>query len=228
MRVTRELAFPVLRTLPWRAVAAGGGLGLVIAGVQRFAGGEPDAWAALVLLRSAILAHALGLAFLLDDPARHTTAAVPVRRPVRTALRLGYAVALTALWWTALLLLVPSEVRPPVGDITLEAATACALALAIGALAPRLTDEPRPGPSVAATVLFTAVVAPLLLPDRWALFVSVRDDRWGAAHIRWAWLLVGTAAALALCIPEPLRRRALSLRRGPFQRGPASSSPSGV
>lgn len=146
MRVTRELAFPVLRTLPWRAVAAGGGLGLVIAGVQRFAGGEPDAWAALVLLRSAILAHALGLAFLLDDPARHTTAAVPVRRPVRTALRLGYAVALTALWWTALLLLVPSEVRPPVGDITLEAATACALALAIGALAPRLTDEPRPGP----------------------------------------------------------------------------------
>ena len=80
MRVTRGLAFPVLRTLPWRAVAAGGGLGLVIAGVQRFAGGEPDARAALLLLRSAILAYALGLAFLLDDPARHTTATVPVRR----------------------------------------------------------------------------------------------------------------------------------------------------
>ncbi|MCX4881834.1 ABC transporter [Streptomyces sp. NBC_00847] len=223
MRVTRELAFPVLRTLPWRAMAAGGGLGLVIAGVQRLAGGEPDAWPTLVLLRSAILAHALGLAFLLDDPARHTTATVPVRRPLRTTLRLGYAVALTALWWTALLLLVPSEVRPPLGGITLEAATACVLAPAAGALAVRLTDEPRPGPSVAATVLFTAVIAPLSLPDRWALFVSAQDDRWGAAHTRWAWLLAGSMTALALSMPEPLRGRPL-----PFRRGPASSSRAGV
>ncbi|MFG2793868.1 ABC transporter [Streptomyces sp. NPDC048419] len=207
MRVTRELALPVLRALPWRAQAAGAGLGLLIAGASRLAGGTPDAPLALTLLRTAILAHALGLAFLLDDPARHTTATVPTRRALRTALRLALVAPVTALWWTAALLLVPSQVRPPVGALTLEAAAACVLALAAGAVAVRLTDAPVPGPSVAAAFLFTAVVTPLLLPDRWDLLVPLGDERWGAAHERWAWVPAGAAVLWALCLPEPVRRR---------------------
>ncbi|WP_406444109.1 ABC transporter [Streptomyces sp. NBC_01613] len=204
--LVRELIRPVWRTLPWRALAAGGGLGLLLAGASRLSDGPPNPWVTLTLLRTAVLAHALGLVFLLDDPARHTTATVPTRRALRTALRLALVTPLTALWWTAALLLVPSEVRPPTGDITLEAAAVCALSLALGAAALRLTDAPQPGPSVAAALLFTAVMAPLLLPDRWQLVVAVKDERWAAAHERWAWLLAGAVVALGACMPEPVRR----------------------
>ncbi|MFE7166841.1 ABC transporter [Streptomyces sp. NPDC057616] len=220
--MTRQLALPVLRALPWRAQAAGAGLGLLIAGAPRLTGAAPDAWLALTLLRTAILAHALGLAFLLDDPARHTTATVPTRRALRTALRLALVTPVTALWWTAALLLVPERVRPPVGALTLEAAATCVLALAAGAAAMRLTDAPAPGPSVAAAFLFTAVAAPLLLPDRWDLLVPVGDERWAAAHHRWAWLLAGAVVLWALCLPEPLRRRPAALIRFPS----GTSSPS--
>jgi hypothetical protein len=193
--------------LPWRALAAGGVLGLLLAAAPRLSGGAPPGpWPALTLLRAAALAYALGLAFLLDDPARHTTATVPTRRALRTALRLALVTPVTALWWTAALLLVPSDVRPPWAGITLEAAATCALALAAGAAASRLTDEPQPGPSVASALLFTAVMAPLLMPERWALFVEVQDERWGAAHERWAWLLAGAVVAWGLSLPEPVRR----------------------
>lgn len=223
VRVTRELALPALRALPWRAPAAGAGIGLLIVGVPRLAGAVPDAWLALTLLRAAILAHALGLAFLLDDPARHTTATVPTRRALRTALRLALVAPLTALWWTAVLLLVPSRIRPPVGALTLEAAAACVLALAAGAAAVRLTEAPAPGPSVAAAFLFTAVVTPLLLPDRWDLLVPPGDERWGAAHERWAWLLAGAALLWGLCLPEPVRRRP-GIARIRFPSGTSSPS----
>jgi hypothetical protein len=45
----------------------------------------------LCLLRAAILDFAVGLAFLLDDPARHTTTTVPTPGPVRIALRVALA-----------------------------------------------------------------------------------------------------------------------------------------
>lgn len=204
--VTRELVLAVWRALPWRAPAAGGILGLLIAGATRLSEGEPDPWLGLALLRTAALAYALGLAFLLDDPARHTTAAVPTRRALRTGLRLALVTPVTALWWTAVLFLVPSDMRPPAADVTLEAAAACTVTLAAAVAAIRLTDEPQPGPSVAAALLFTAVVAPLLLPHRWELIAWVGDPRWAAAHERWAWLLAGAVVALAAGLPEPVRR----------------------
>jgi hypothetical protein len=218
----RELTLPVWRTLPWRALGPAAGLGLLLAGALRWGGGDADGWPALTLLRAAALAHALGLTFLLDDPARHTTATVPTRRALRTGLRIALVTPLTALWWTALVLLVPSDVRPPVGDVTLETAAACVLALLAGASALRWTNEPRPGPSVAAAYLLTAVVTPHLLPAGWQLFVWPQDSDWGPSHERWAWLLVGALVALAVSVPEPLRRRGLLPRRR------STVSPSGV
>nr|WP_308289927.1 ABC transporter [Streptomyces cylindrosporus] len=211
--LVRELTLPVLRTLPWRALAAGGGLGLGLAGLLRLYGDSLAGWSALTLLRTAALAHALGLAFLLDDPARHTTAAVPTRRPLRTLLRVALVTPVTVLWWTAVVLLIPSDLRPPVGPVTLEAGAACALALAAGALAIRLTDEPRPGPSVAAALLFTAVVGPLSLPARWALLVFPQDKRWEASHERWGMVLAATVVVWVACLGEPVRRRRLFRRR---------------
>ncbi|MEJ1201027.1 MULTISPECIES: ABC transporter [unclassified Streptomyces] len=204
--VTPALVGPVWRTLPWRGLAAAGTLGLLLAATPDAAGAEPTSWETLTLLRGVALIGALGLAFLLDDPARNLTAPVPTRRPLRQALRVAMVAPLAALWWTAVLLLAPSASRPPAGDITVEAAVLGVLALAGAATAVRLTDEARPGPSVAAALLLAAVLAPLLAPESWALFVPPEDPRWPTAHDRWAVLLAAAAVVWGVCGPEPLGR----------------------
>ncbi|MET7321969.1 ABC transporter [Streptomyces sp. NPDC005549] len=203
-----DLVGPLWRTLPWRALAAAGMLGLLVAATPLATGAEPAPWQTLMLLRGSALIGALGLAFLLDDPARHLTAPVPTRRLVRQALRVALVAPCAALWWAAVLLLTPSASRPPAGGVTLEALAVGALALAAAALTVRLTDEARPGPFVAAVLLLAAVLAPLLAPEDWALFVQADDARWAVGHDRWAVLAVAVAAAGAACGPEPLGRRA--------------------
>ncbi|MEU9211940.1 hypothetical protein AB0D27_29410 [Streptomyces sp. NPDC048415] len=155
--VVRALVRPVWRTVPWWALAVGAGLGLLLAGIPRLLPAPPDAWLCLNLLRAAALAFGLGLAFLLDDPARHTTAVVPTRRPVRIGLRVAFVVPFAVLWWTAALLLIPGRARPPVGAVSLEAAATALLALAAAAVAVRLTQVTEPGITLAAGLLPTAL-----------------------------------------------------------------------
>ncbi|GAA2234486.1 ABC transporter [Streptomyces indiaensis] len=205
MLLIRHLVLPVHRTVPWGQVGAAGAVGLLLAALTRT--GESAERLSLYLLRAAILVFALGLAFLLDDPARHTTATVPTRRPVRLALRVALAVPAAAAWWLVALLLVPPDVRPPVADLTLEAGAAFVLAVAGGAAVVRFSELTRPGRSLAAGLLTTSVLAMLFWPGRWALFVPVEDERWGAAHDRWAVLLAVAVILGALCTVEPLRRR---------------------
>ncbi|MEU6776334.1 ABC transporter [Streptomyces sp. NPDC046759] len=207
IRTPVALVVPVWRTLPWRALGVAGAVGLLPAALTRLPGPPPGPLESVTLLRAAVLAFSLGLAFLLDDPARHTTAPVPVRRPVRTALRAALVTPVAALWWTAVLLLVPGPARPPAGDITLEAGTAFLLAAAGATAAVRHTDTPEPGRAVAVALLTAAVVAPLLLPARWALFVTPADPRWAAGHERWAWVLAAAAVAGAVSLREPRSRR---------------------
>ncbi|GGR02826.1 ABC transporter [Streptomyces pilosus] len=210
-----QLLRPVARTLPWWTLAAGGGLGLLLAAAPRLTGDGASGGSVPTALRAAALAFALGAAFWLDDPARHTTAAVPARRALRHGLRLALLAPVAALWWTAALLLVPQPVRPPVAGITVEAATALALALTGAACAVHRGDGTRPGPAVAGFLLVTAVLSPLLCPEDWALFVAPGDERWPAAHDRWAVLLGVVLVAGAACLTEPLRRHRLRRLRSP-------------
>ncbi|MET9070909.1 ABC transporter [Streptomyces sp. NPDC004232] len=203
-RVAAALVVPLWRTLPWRTLGAAAAVGLLVVGAGRAAGAGPVE--TLYLLRGAGLALALGVAFLLDDPARHTTTPVPVRRAVRTLLRAALVTPVAGLWWAAVLLLVPGADRPPAGDLTLEAGTAFLLALAGAAVAVRYGDAPEPGRPVATALLATAVLAPLLLPDHWALFVSPTDPGWAAGHERWAWLLTAAAALWTASLHEPRPR----------------------
>lgn len=207
--VARALLRPLWHTLPRRAPVAGAVLGLLFAGIPRLFSLRPDAWAGLSLLRAAALAFGLGLAFVLDDPARHITAAVPTRRPVRVGLRVALVAPLAVLWWTAALFLIPGQARPPVGAVTLEAAATAVLALAASAVAVRFTDEAEPGGAVCVGLLATAVVAPRLLPDRWTLLPTLSDPRWDGAHQGWAVILVVAALAGAWSCTEPLRARRL-------------------
>lgn len=190
------------RTVPWRALGAGAAAGLVLAGTARLFPEAFTPWLALNALRAAALAFALGLAFLLDDPARRTTATVPVRRPVRQALRMAWVVPFAGLFWTTAVLLVPSELRPPVGAVTLEAGAAWALALAGSAAWIRRSEEPEPGVGVGAGLLTVGVLATLFVPG---LFVGAEDPGWGAAHDRWGLVLAGAMAGWALCAREPVR-----------------------
>ncbi|MFF5650023.1 ABC transporter [Streptomyces collinus] len=207
--MTRQLVLPVHRTVPWGTVGAAGAAGLLLAALTRT--GETAERLSLYLLRAAILAFAVGLAFLLDDPARHTTATVPTPRPVRIALRVALAVPAAAAWWTVALLLVPPGVRPPVGDITLEAGAACVLAVTAAAAVVRCSEVARPGLPVASGLLATAVLVMLFWPGRWALFVPVEDERWSAAHDRWGVVLAGAVVLGAVCAVEPMRRRIIRL-----------------
>ncbi|MFF5473233.1 ABC transporter [Streptomyces achromogenes] len=217
--VIRALAVPVWRTLPWRTLGAAGAVGLLIPGLPRLSGAEPTDWVTLLLLRAAALVLALGLAFVLDDPARLGTTPVPTGRAVRTALRVALVAPLAALWWTAVLLLAPGAHRPPAGDVTLEAGAACTLALALAGLAVRHSDDPYPGRPAATVLLAAALLAPLLPPDGWPLFVPVGDPRWDTAHDHWAWLLAAAGAIWLLTLREPLRR--------PFRRRPPGLRRSG-
>ncbi|MGW3940088.1 ABC transporter [Streptomyces phaeochromogenes] len=216
--MTRALLTPLLRTLPWRALAAGGATALLLAGIPRMLSGAPDPWLGLISLRGAALALALGLAFLLDDPARHITSAVPVRRPLRVGLRVALAAPWAALCWTAAVFLVPGEARPPVGALTLEAIATAVFALAAAALIIRRSTVTGPGVAVSTWLLCTAAAAFLLLPDSWSLLVTPDDPRWTDTHERWAMLLaVALVVGTRACV-EPLRAWRLGSLAGRAQR----------
>ncbi|MFJ2888968.1 ABC transporter [Streptomyces sp. NPDC087305] len=214
-----QLLRPVVRAMPWRALGAGAVAGLVLAALPRFTSSDPNPWTALLLLRGAALAFALGLTFLLDDPARQVTVAVPTRRMVRGALRTALVAPLAVLWWTAAVLLIPAKVRPPVGDITLEAAAAAVVALAASAAAVRLTDEPEPGQRVAIALLAASMAAALFLPSSWGLFATPGAKNWAPGHDHWAMILAVAALTWAACGPEPIRRRHLFPTRRPTRSG---------
>ncbi|MFF8972503.1 ABC transporter [Streptomyces sp. NPDC014995] len=183
-----------------------GGLGLALAGAVRLVGRAPGEELGAVLLRFVALSGALGLAFLLDDPARHTTATTPLGRSLRAGLRLALVVPLVALWWTAALLLIPEPNRPPLGPATLEAAAMAAAALALASAAVRFTDTAEVGKGTAIRLGAAALVV-VLVPERWGLSAVPGEPWWEATQVRWAVVLGATVAATALCTPEPLRRR---------------------
>ncbi|MFF4589260.1 ABC transporter [Streptomyces sp. NPDC001388] len=208
----RALAPPVWRALPRRVPAAAAALGLLPAAATRLPDHAPDAGLGLFVLRLTALVGAVGLAFLLDDPARNTCATTPIGRPARTALRLAMAVPLTALWWTAAVLLLPSPTRPPLLPVTLQAAAISAAALALATTAVRFTDRADVGRS-AALCLGTAAAVTVLVPDRWGLLATPADPWWQAAQVRWTAVLLVTVAVCALWTPEPLGRRPVRERR---------------
>ncbi|MCX4906765.1 ABC transporter [Streptomyces sp. NBC_00878] len=210
--MTRALITPVWRTLPWRALTAAGAAGLLLAGLPRLQSGEPDPWLGLNALRGAALAFALGLAYLLDDPARHTTSVVPVRRPLRVGLRVALVAPWAALCWTAALFLVPEGARPAAGALSLEAAGTAVLALTAAALTVRRMAATEPGVAVSTWLLSTAVAAYLLLPGTWTLLVTPDNPRWDTTHDHWAILLIAATAVGARACAEPLRA-GLRLRR---------------
>ncbi|MET9134635.1 ABC transporter [Streptomyces antibioticus] len=210
----RPLLPAVWRTVPWRVLAAAGAAGLLLAGSTRIPDGEPGAGIGLFVLRVTALVGAFGLVFVLDDPARNTSTGTPVGRAVRTVLRLAFVAPLAALWWTAVLLLLPAATRPPTAPVTLQAAGTAVAALALATVAVRFTDRAEVGRTTATRLTAVALLV-TVVPDRWGLLAGPDGLWWQAVQIRWAVVLCAALAACALWTPEPLvRRRPIPARTG--------------
>jgi fluoroquinolone transport system permease protein len=204
----RALIRPVWRTLPRRALTTAAALGLLLAASTRLPDHAPGTGQGLFVLRLTALTGALGLAFLLDDPARAISATTPVGRPARTILRLALVVPPAALWWTTALLLIPAPTRPALAPVTLEAMATAAGALTLATAAMRFTDTAAAGRATAARLGAGAALM-VLVPPRWGLLTTPDDPWWQATQLRWAAVLLVTLALCALWTPEPLRRRPL-------------------
>ncbi len=226
--VTAALVRPTARSLPWIPFAAGWALGLAVAAVPALFSTDLPAEVLVNLLRVAALCGAVGTAFVLDDPARHTTGVPPVPRPLRQALRVAVVLPVCAVWWAAVLALVRAGAAPeewaalPPGALTVEAGVFTASALALAAATVRFSATLMPGPAVAGAVLALPITAGVLLPPHLTLFVPPGDPRWDDAHVLWAVCLVAALTGWLLCGPEPRRRLA---GRRPGRRGTLTGKP---
>ncbi|TDC84195.1 ABC transporter [Micromonospora sp. KC606] len=217
VRVVPRLFRPVARAMPWWTFLAAAGLGLAIVTVPAATAVTLTGEDLVGLLRVAAVCGALGVGFLLDDPAARSIATVPTPRPVRYAARAGVILPAAAVWWALVLAVTVAGAEDgigatlPLGGVTVEAAALGGVALAVAAV--RLRGRPDSGGLLAFPVLLGLVMAARLLPDRMALFVPPDDTEWARTHERWAVLLVVAVAVSTWASQEPARRWTAVARR---------------
>jgi hypothetical protein len=214
LRLVPALLVPTARAVGWGPPLAGFALGLGLLALAVRPGLELPAGRLVLWLRIAMVAGALGCAFLLDDPSEPTTEAVAGSLLLRRALRVALVLPAAAAWWAAVLWRVHA-VHPglplPVAALTLEAAALLAVTVALAAAGSRLAPERRGG-VVAAPALLALAAAAFLLPAPAALYAQP-GAAWDDAHRRWALLPAIALAAFAAASRDPGRRRLRGLGR---------------
>jgi hypothetical protein len=199
-RTLYPLLRPTAHAIKWRPVVIGAALGLAILLVPEALTARLTDTHLTTLARIAAICVALGAAFLLDDPATHSTPTVPTPRLARNLIRVALAVPAVALWWALTLALAKTTghnaavAHLPVAALTLEAATLVAAALALAAIAQRRTADGNVGVIAAPAVLLLAALA-WFLPRPVALVVTPTDPHWTASHHRWAAVLATALVA---------------------------------
>jgi hypothetical protein len=208
-RIGYALLRPTVRAMKWGPFAAGAGLGLAVLIVPEILSLRLTAAHLTTLLRVAAACGALGVTFLLDDPATRSTPAVPTSRLIRHAVRAAVALPVVAASWAAALAIAASAIGagPGVarGALTVEAAALVAVALVLAAIGQRLTSDGAAGVLAAPGLLILLAIA-WFLPPRVALIVAPTDPHWAPAHQRWAALLIAAVIGFAWASHEPARR----------------------
>ena len=208
---TLQLVRPTAKAMPWRPVIWAAVLAIVY--VWKEAPGAYIDYRVLVL-RVAALLVCMGAAFVLDDATEDTISHLPSPLLLRRALRVALLLPLVAATWF-LLVYLAGDVAPrdggpmPVGDITLEAATLLATALAAACIGARVTSD-RLGGVAAAPILLAVIAVALFLPGNYKLIVSVGDPRWANVHDTWRMALTVAVVVFVYVNRSPGTYRTMS------------------
>lgn len=212
--LARPHAGPVVRAVPWGAIAGATAIGLLLLVLLG------DDGRTVAVLRWGALALAMGLAGVVDDPAAELRAALPVpdrrvrlRAVALAAPVLGLAwIVLAGVGTSTLLLGEGADAAAAClalvrGPLALEGVALSAVLLGVAAVARRRSGT---GGAVAAgatgVLLYLGL---LLLPDRVALSVGPLDAAWQATHLRWAVVLVAGAMVAIHLLGDRWRRPSL-------------------
>jgi len=204
------LVRPTVRAIRWLPGAGAAGLGLVIVAVPALSSVRLRPDDLTDLLRVAAVCGAVGLAFLLDDPAARSTETVPVPLLVERVVRLAVGLPLALAWWAVTVAVTVAGAAPGTGapvrewSLTLEAGALFAAALALAALGGRFAGGAGGGTFAGPAVFVFAAIASQL-PDRIALYVPADLADWSAARVRWVAVLV---VALLAFVAATRRRTA--------------------
>jgi hypothetical protein len=208
---TLQLVRPTAKAMPWRPVIWAAVLAIVY--VWKEAPGAYIDYRVLVL-RVAALLVCMGAAFILDDATEDTISHLPSPLLLRRALRVALLLPLVAATWF-LLVYLAGDVAPrdggpmPVGDITLEAATLLATALAAACIGARVTSD-RLGGVAAAPILLAVIAVALFLPGNYKLIISVGDPRWANVHDTWRMALTVAVVVFVYVNRSPGTYRTMS------------------
>jgi hypothetical protein len=192
----------------WGPLAVATALGLAILVVPEVLSDRLTAAHLTTLLRLAAACEALGVAFLLDDPATRSISTAPTSGLLRHAVRVGIALPVAGAGWVAALAVTTVGTKAaavPRGALTLEAATLVALAFALAACGLRFAADGTAGPFAAPALLVVLAVA-WFMPRRAALVLPPDDPQWTVAHHRWAAVLVAAVVLFTAASHEPSPR----------------------
>lgn len=189
------LARYVARTVRWEPILLGALAGAVFLISAR---ATEQGWTTSGLLFAAMaIAAAVGLA--MDDPAAETLAGVPTSLRLRGMRAAAVSVAVAAVLWGALLLLVRGVA--PIAHWTLMAWALWCVGVGVAATARRHLG-PTTGGLVAAPVVPALALASSTLTDQWSLVPGTAGAGW-----RWSVILAFAAAVLAWSLRDPARSR---------------------
>jgi len=202
----------LLKAVRWQQLAAGAVV--VIAMLAWKASSVHTVGQTVVGIRLACVVAAAAAAFVLDDAALRTVAAVPLAWSVRLALRAALALAyVTILYglvvgWLAVVGpgMLPADV---LAALAVELLALLCIGLLGSAAAMSWFGYCEPGFAVSSGVAIVAV-ALLTLPSRFEFYAPL-GAQWDAAHDRWLVVLVLAVVALLCAGRDPAS--ALSIRR---------------
>ena len=238
----RSLVPPVLRTTPWHGFIPAGIVAAVLAIV---ASRQPtDVEHRYLPTRMALLAVAIAVGFVFDDPASPLTDPAPSPLRLRRLLRTVMALAIAAAIFTIVLLVaaqdmalaavvdstpeaatVDTVLNPnaelstfPWGRLAIETATMIGFVLAAAAVVNR-RGEPEPG-KTATAFLLAAFAVSWILPEPLQPWSDPTDQRWQAS-ITWWWIALAVVWLTTTVLSWDTRiGRPLTPRRSPSAPSP--------
>jgi hypothetical protein len=222
IRVVPAVLYRSARLVPWWHLVLG-----LVAAVALAATRRTDYVDDVVFgLRVGAVALAVSLAFVLDDPALSVTDGKPVPLWLPRLSRLVLVLPVVAAgWWLLMdwmevtLRSTPETAAMTVPRVALSVELAALVGIVLGCAAVVVRTGRETGGLAAAVALLGGVVALLMLPERWRVFISPASpplpgeapspmwQLWVDAHLRWAALAATGWLAFAIGVRGPAQGR---------------------